>query len=155
MGSSTSKLQVRSPSQPSSDEKCPVEDTRRSLSSFHITAPNSVDGSLSLDVVSAWEASASSNPKLQLARTILSHSDIQTVLTSRSARITDTHVFNNVVDFKTAPVTNQKSSGRCWIFAATNVLRYNIMKSLKLKEFQLSQVFSYSPHHFAPTDKGR
>lgn len=143
MGSSTSKLQVRSPSQPSSDEKCPVEDTRRSLSSFHITAPNSVDGSLSLDVVSAWEASASSNPKLQLARTILSHSDIQTVLTSRSARITDTHVFNNVVDFKTAPVTNQKSSGRCWIFAATNVLRYNIMKSLKLKEFQLSQSYLF------------
>jgi bleomycin hydrolase len=139
MGSSPSKPTIQA-SESISDEKCPVKDACCSLSSLLITSPNSVDGSLSLDAVSAWETSASSNPKLQLARTILSHSDIQAALTSRSARITDTHIFNNVVDFKTGPVTNQKSSGRCWIFATTNVLRYSIMKSLKLKEFQLSQV---------------
>ena len=49
------------------------------------------------------------------------------------------HVFNTELDFKTGPVTDQKSSGRCWLFATTNVLRYEIMKKLNLKEFQLSQ----------------
>lgn len=141
MGSSSSKpTSLAQAFEPAPDEKCAVEDACRSLSSLLITSPQSANGSLSLDAVSGWETSASSNPKLQLARTILSHSNIQVALTSRSARIADTHIFSHVVDFKTGPVTNQKSSGRCWIFAATNVLRYSIMKSLKLKEFQLSQV---------------
>ncbi|RDB16670.1 Cysteine proteinase 1, mitochondrial [Hypsizygus marmoreus] len=114
-----------------------------SLSSLQIASPLSSDGSLSRDAVSAWEAEAAADPKLQLARTILSHSDIRSALISRSARLSDIHVFNNVVDFKTGPVTNQKSSGRCWIFATTNVIRYGIMKSLKLKEFELSQSYLF------------
>ena len=104
--------------------------------------PTSLDGSISKATVAAWEASASANLKLQLARIILSHSDIRSALASRATHIADTFVFNNVVDFKTAPVTNQKSSGRCWLFATTNVLRYSIMKRLNLDDFQLSQVCS-------------
>ena len=108
---------------------------------FQLAEPLSGDGKLGLTHIASWEADASTNSKVQLARTILSQSDIRTVLSSRSARVADQHIFNNVVDFKTGPVTNQKSSGRCWIFATTNVIRYNIMKKLKLKEFQLSQVW--------------
>ena len=113
------------------------------LVEFQLAAPISGDGKLALSHVASWENEAASNSKVQLARTILSQSDIRTVLSSRSARITDQHIFNNVVDFKTGPVTNQKSSGRCWLFATTNVIRYNIMKKLKLKDFQLSQVWLY------------
>jgi len=35
--------------------------------------------------------------------------------------------------------TNQKGSGRCWLFAATNLLRVGAMKRLKLKGFEFSQ----------------
>jgi bleomycin hydrolase len=35
--------------------------------------------------------------------------------------------------------TDQKSSGRCWLFAATNLLRVGVMKRLKLKSFEFSQ----------------
>ena len=42
---------------------------------------------------------------------------------------------------KTLPVTNQKKTGRCWIFAALNVLREIIAKKLNLKEFELSQSY--------------
>ena len=35
--------------------------------------------------------------------------------------------------------TNQKSSGRCWIFAATNLLREIVGKKLKVSDFELSQ----------------
>ena len=106
--------------------------------------PTSLDGSISKATVAAWEASASANPKLQLARIILSHSDIRSALASRATHIADSFVFNNVVDFKTGPVTNQKSSGRCWVFAATNIIRYSIMKRLNLDDFQLSQVCASS-----------
>jgi len=35
--------------------------------------------------------------------------------------------------------TDQKSSGRCWLFAATNLLRVGAAKKLKLKSFEFSQ----------------
>jgi bleomycin hydrolase len=35
--------------------------------------------------------------------------------------------------------TDQKSSGRCWLFAATNLLRVPLMKKLRLKTFEFSQ----------------
>ncbi|GLB37152.1 putative bleomycin hydrolase [Lyophyllum shimeji] len=126
------------------DEKRPVSaDLVSELSSLHLATPSSADGSLSTSTVSAWEAEASRDAKTNLARTILQHSDITSALTSRSARIADVHIFNHVIDFKTGPVTNQKSSGRCWLFATTNVIRYGIMKSLKLSEFELSQSYLF------------
>ena len=36
-------------------------------------------------------------------------------------------------------VTNQGNSGRCWIFAALNILSFNIRKRFKLNDFELSQ----------------
>ena len=45
------------------------------------------------------------------------------------------------IDIKTMPVTNQKASGRCWIFAATNVLREMIAKKLNVDSFELSQSY--------------
>ena len=45
------------------------------------------------------------------------------------------------IDIKTMPVTNQKASGRCWIFAATNVLREMIAKKLNIDSFELSQSY--------------
>lgn len=98
------------------------------------------DGTLSTCAVNQWEASISANPKLVLGRTVLHRNNLRQALQTRSAHIADQHVFNTELEFKTGPVTNQKSSGRCWLFATTNVLRYNVMKKLKVKEFQLSQV---------------
>ncbi|KAG5221347.1 bleomycin hydrolase [Salix suchowensis] len=123
--------------EPSLDEK----HFTQSLASLNLaSAPVSKDGTLSLGNVSSWESTVAADPKAQLARTILSHSDIRSALVSRSARIADAHVFNTELDFKTGPVTNQKSSGRCWLFATTNVVRYDIMKKLNLSDFQFSQL---------------
>ncbi|EIN11804.1 peptidase C1B bleomycin hydrolase [Punctularia strigosozonata HHB-11173 SS5] len=105
--------------------------------------PAAEDGSVSFDIVSKWEEDASADPKIQLSRTILSHTNLQEALLSRSAIVADPHVYNTEVAFKTSPITSQKSSGRCWLFATTNVLRYNIMQKLNLKEFQLSQSYVF------------
>ena len=43
------------------------------------------------------------------------------------------------IDLKTLPVTNQKASGRCWIFAGCNVLREKIAKKYNLEQFEISQ----------------
>ena len=42
-------------------------------------------------------------------------------------------LFNHVID-KEPKVTNQKSSGRCWMFAGLNVLRINFIKKFRLSK---------------------
>lgn len=49
--------------------------------------------------------------------------------------------FKFSIDIKTMTATNQKSSGRCWIFAACNLLREVIANKCNIKEFELSQNF--------------
>ena len=41
----------------------------------------------------------------------------------------------------TGSVTNQKGSGRCWMFAGLNVLRTIAMKKLGLKDLELSESY--------------
>ena len=43
------------------------------------------------------------------------------------------------VQLEAGEVTNQKGSGRCWMFAALNVMRLKVMDRLKLKNMELSQ----------------
>ncbi len=49
--------------------------------------------------------------------------------------------FKFSIEVPTMAATNQKSSGRCWIFAALNILREKIAKDLNLADFELSQSF--------------
>lgn len=42
------------------------------------------------------------------------------------------------VEVKTLPVTDQKRTGRCWIFAGLNVLRETIARKCHIKDFELS-----------------
>ena len=49
------------------------------------------------------------------------------------------HTFSHVI--KGGPVTNQKQSGRCWMFAGLNVLRIPVMARCNLEEFELSQAY--------------
>jgi bleomycin hydrolase len=44
-------------------------------------------------------------------------------------------------EIKTPNITDQKSSGRCWIFAALNALRISAIKKMNLKDFELSQSY--------------
>ena len=49
--------------------------------------------------------------------------------------------YNFDINVKTMKATHQKSSGRCWIFAATNVIREKIAKELNLEDFEVSQSY--------------
>ena len=49
--------------------------------------------------------------------------------------------FNFDINIKTLSAANQKASGRCWIFAATNVCREIIAAKCNLDSFELSQSY--------------
>ncbi len=51
--------------------------------------------------------------------------------------------FTFSVDLKQGKITDQKASGRCWIFSALNTFRFEIIKKYKLDTFELSQNYMF------------
>ena len=52
----------------------------------------------------------------------------------------DTYFSNKV---KTKGITDQKSSGRCWLFTGLNFVRPKVIEKLNLSEFEFSQNYSF------------
>ncbi|MCJ1242203.1 hypothetical protein MMC14_010210 [Varicellaria rhodocarpa] len=98
---------------------------------------------VSIDAAESWEKQLMADPKNRLALSALSSNDAKAILSQRAAIIDDTQNFNIKIPFEGGPITNQRSSGRCWLFAATNVLRVPVMRRYNLKDFQLSQAYLF------------
>ena len=58
-----------------------------------------------------------------------------------AAHVSNTPVFS--IDLSTGKVANQKQSGRCWMFAALNTFRHKLLNQFHLKEFELSQNYTF------------
>ncbi|KAF9143144.1 hypothetical protein BG015_000528 [Linnemannia schmuckeri] len=82
------------------------------------------------------------DPKNRMVQNAAHSLDFTTLITNREVMIGDNHVFNTKIPIESM-VTNQKSSGRCWIFAALNVFRIEVMKKYNLEEFELSQGYLF------------
>lgn len=77
------------------------------------------------------------NPKNLLALNAVTQSGNEGVAVSRPAVMRTQHAYSHLID--TPKVTDQKSSGRCWLFAGLNILRLAAMKKMNLEKFELSQ----------------
>lgn len=64
------------------------------------------------------------------------------VATSRNyaAKLELNRVFS--IELETGKVTNQKKSGRCWLFATLNTMRHDFEKQYNVKDFQFSQNYN-------------
>ena len=47
------------------------------------------------------------------------------------------------LDLKQGSMTNQKNSGRCWLFSALNTMRYEMIHRYDLEDFELSQNYLF------------
>ncbi len=74
-----------------------------------------------------------------LAQHAVSATDIRTAARVPGAAALATTTFD--VQLEQGAVTNQERSGRCWMFASLNTMRYRVMKKLGLKTFELSQAY--------------
>ncbi|GME95513.1 unnamed protein product [[Candida] boidinii] len=109
------------------------------------SSSSSSSSSLTIDNLSAWKTDFKENDKIgQLAGSVFRNGDIDQLLINRDAELSyKSNVFSNKIENEGAPVTDQKSSGRCWLFASTNALRIPMSKKFNLKEFQLSPSFLF------------
>ncbi|KAF3104180.1 hypothetical protein TWF569_006278 [Orbilia oligospora] len=98
---------------------------------------------LTIKSIKRWEEQFLAEPKNLLALAAVSKNDMKQIIQQPNAIIDDAQVFSDQIAFDGAPITNQRSSGRCWIFAATSVLRVYLMKKYKLENFELSQQYLF------------
>ena len=83
------------------------------------------------------------DPKNKLALNAVVGHDPSQVLVNRRQAVRENHIFNVKIDPE-GSATNQRSSGRCWLFAGTNVLRLAVIQRYQLKDdFELSQSYLY------------
>ena len=107
------------------------------------TEPSPLPTKLPPSTISAWEKSLLADPKNRLALSALLSNPITDIVKQKVATLPDTQTFNVKIKNEGSPITNQRSSGRCWLFASTNVLRVPLMKKYNLAEFELSQSYLF------------
>ncbi len=78
-----------------------------------------------------------SNSSYRIAQNAVTKVPLNNVALDRSIVTRMDHTFSNTLDDWKA--TNQKKSGRCWIFAGTNLFKAGAIKKMKLKDFEFSQ----------------
>ena len=89
--------------------------------------------------LTAWSKAFTASGERKLASMALSRTDLSTVAYVPQAAFAMRQKFS--VEIPTLDVANQQASGRCWLFAATNVLRERIARELNLERFELSQSY--------------
>ena len=96
---------------------------------------------LSRNLTDVFEDGFVKDKKKTLAQRAVLKNGIQASCESIEAKQTIRPVFS--IDLETGKVTDQKRSGRCWMFAALNTFRHRIIEKFKIDDFELSQNYVF------------
>lgn len=97
--------------------------------------------SLEQDFTDKLYAAYEANPKFAAMENAISHNGLLTSLEKRSSAVENTPVFS--LDLTKDKVSDQKASGRCWMFAALNTFRHKMIAGFQLEGFELSQAYTF------------
>lgn len=75
----------------------------------------------------------------RIARNAVTSSGVRAAARDAEVAALATTTFD--IQLEQGEITDQKRSGRCWMFASLNTMRYRIMKKLGIKTFELSQAY--------------
>ncbi|MCC7146878.1 MAG: C1 family peptidase [Phycisphaeraceae bacterium] len=108
----------------------------------HPTHPHAqAAGSLTTDDLHRLRTDFDAKPAYRLAQNAVTQVGIKQASLNRAVVTTTDHTFSHLLDDWKA--TDQKNSGRCWLFAGLNLLRVGAMKKMNLKEFEFSQNYIF------------
>jgi len=110
-----------------------------------IAAAAKMTNSMALDqaTLTAMRQTFVKSPKNILAQNVCTQQDPLLMCMQRSTIQATQHVFSHKVKTEGKPMTDQKSSGRCWIFACLNAMRIPIMEKLNVEDMELSQPYLF------------
>lgn len=71
----------------------------------------------------------------------ITHNDIKKLAQTRKSDGALNHYFSNTVSV--SGITNQKSSGRCWLYTGLNTIRPKVQEKYNLSDFEFSQTYNF------------
>ena len=81
------------------------------------------------------------NAKYRAIENAITHNGLLKSLETRQSAVNNDYAFS--IDLTKDEVSNQKASGRCWMFAALNTFRHKLISEFKLENFELSQAHTF------------
>jgi bleomycin hydrolase len=100
-----------------------------------------VEGRLTSEVIQEVRQSFKMDTPTRALMNALTNNDIKKLALNRDKYVAHDNLFNHKI--KTKGITNQKSSGRCWLFAGLNIMRPQVIEEYDLKEFEFSQSYLF------------
>lgn len=95
--------------------------------------------SINQEALKRYREQAAGNHAAQLAMNAVTANGIGKSATDIEALKKNVHEFS--VSLKSGDITMQSQSGRCWMFAALNAMRYGLIRKYNLETYEFSQVY--------------
>lgn len=96
-----------------------------------------MDGEITKEIRERFEKDCHADRACRVAMRAVTENGLYAAAKNGEAGRQTRHSFS--VNLKQGKITNQKQSGRCWMFAALNTFRFEIIRRLELKTFELSE----------------
>ncbi|MDD3643282.1 MAG: C1 family peptidase, partial [Candidatus Krumholzibacteria bacterium] len=94
-------------------------------------------GELDARLVAELRGSFAADAPTRALMNAVTNNDLKDLALNRELLLKHDEVYTDKLDVK--GITNQKSSGRCWLFAGLNIMRPSVMKKYDLAEFEFSE----------------
>ncbi|WP_204123211.1 aminopeptidase C [Lacticaseibacillus mingshuiensis] len=96
---------------------------------------------ITADDLSKFQADLENTPAHDVIQKAVMNNGVLKTAESTDSKVAMDQTFS--IELDTGAVANQKQSGRCWMFAALNTMRHGIQKRFKIKDFELSQNYTF------------
>ncbi|HEX7319547.1 MAG TPA: C1 family peptidase [bacterium] len=106
---------------------------------LHAQNPDTNGSGITADVMNEIRASVNFSAVDTALMNALTNNDVNALVVNREFLKKHNDLFSH--EIKTEGITDQQSSGRCWLFAGLNVLRQHVIAKYKLGDFELSQSY--------------
>ncbi|MCK4657399.1 MAG: aminopeptidase, partial [candidate division Zixibacteria bacterium] len=95
------------------------------------------DGALTTGLIEQVRTSFQMDIHTKAMYNAITNNDIKSLALNRDILHSHNGVFSHKI--KAKGITNQKSTGRCWLFAGLNIMRPAVIEKYKLSKFEFSQ----------------
>ena len=100
-----------------------------------------ITGQLSKETIKDIMATFEKTPSDIALLNAITHNDIKKLAETRDNEGVINHYFSNKVTVN--GITNQKSSGRCWLYTGQNTIRPLVQEKYNLADFEFSQTYNF------------
>jgi len=108
---------------------------------LNVFAQNKNDGAIDVEMIKRLDNSVKMDNYTKAMQNAVSNNEISKLAYNRGLVDKIDEHFSHKIEIK--GITNQKKTGRCWLFTGLNVLRPKVIKKYNLKEFEFSENYLF------------